>query len=267
MQKAFTLAVLMTGSAIFPATAAPAIALVADKTLVSFDTENPEVTERVDVKGVERLDGIDWQPETGKLIGIETEGDILDIDPKTGAIRKIAAMSDTVPTGQSPVIVDANPATGSLRFMTGTSNYRIDPTDGTVTSDGPLAYVANDDNDQTLPMVVAAAYTNSLGKADTTALYGIDSAVGALVRQTMPNDGALKTIGSLQIEKADSYAFDIHTSPDGQNTAWLIAGKTLHTVDLETGKASKSGEITGLGGIEDRIRDFSVPGAELKSSM
>lgn len=267
MTRTVTLAVLLASSAAVPAAAAPAVALVADKTLILFDTEEPDAATRVDVKDVTRLDGIDWQPGTGKIIAVETEGDILEIDPKFGDSRKIATMSDTVPTGQTPVIVDANPATGSLRFMTGTSNYRIDPADGTVTADAPLTFVSNDDNEQTLPMVIAAAYTNAHGKPRTTSLYGIDSSAGVLVQQTMPNDGALETVGSLEIEKADSYAFDIQTSPDGENTAWLIAGQVLYTVDLKTGKASKSGDITGLDGIGDRIRDFSVPGTELKSSM
>lgn len=267
MAKTLILSAVITAATAFPAIAAPAIVLVGDRTLVTLDTDKPGAGRRVEVKNATRLDGIDWHPGTGKLIGVETEGDVLEIDPETGGSRKIATMSDTVPTGQTPVIVDANPATASLRFMTGTSNYRIDPADGTVTSDSPLAYVDNDENEQTLPMVVAAAYTNALGRPDTTALYGIDSSAGVLVRQTMPNDGALETVGPLEIDKADSYAFDIQTTPDGHNTAWLAAGKVLYTVDLETGKASKSAEITGLGGVEERIRDFSVPGAELKSSM
>ena len=105
------------------------------------------------------------------------------------------------------------------------------------------------------PNVVAAAYTNSFGKPDKTALYDIDATIGALVHQTKPNDGALKAIGKLGIDKAKSYAFDIHTTADGKNTAWLVADDTLYTVALDTGKATMVGQIAGTKGV---IRDIAV---------
>jgi hypothetical protein len=103
---------------------------------------------------------------------------------------------------------------------------------------------------------VAAAYTNSYGKPEKTAMYNIDATIGALVQQTKPNDGTLKAIGKLGIDgKPATYAFDIQTTAEGKNTAWLAADKTLYTVDLETGKATKVADVTG---VETPIRAIAV---------
>ena len=118
-----------------------------------------------------------------------------------------------------------------------------------------LAFEDGDMHKGEKPNIVAAAYTNSFGKPDKTALYDIDATIGALVHQTKPNDGALKAIGKLGIDKAKSYAFDIHTTADGKNTAWLVADGTLYTVALETGKATMVGQIAGNKGT---IRDIAV---------
>ena len=52
-----------------------------------------------------------------------------------------------------------------------------------------------------------------------------------------------------------TYAFDVQTTADGKNTAWLVAGGALHTVDLESGKATKTADITGVDG---DIREIAV---------
>ncbi|MFC0201724.1 hypothetical protein [Paracoccus rhizosphaerae] len=43
-------------------------------------------------------------------------------------------------------------------------------------------------------------------------------------------------------------AFDIQTTKDGTNTAWLVAGGTIYTVDLETGTATQVGILEGADG-------------------
>ncbi len=54
---------------------------------------------------------------------------------------------------------------------------------------------------------------------------------------------------------AKTYAFDIQTTADGKNTAWLVADNVLHSVDIESGKAMKVAEVTGAKG---EIRDIAV---------
>jgi hypothetical protein len=95
---------------------------------------------------------------------------------------------------------------------------------------------------------VAGAYTNSAKGAKATALYNIDAATGALVTQAPPNDGVLNTVGSLGMPVSGPVAFNIVSSGEDKNDAWLVAGGTLYSVDLKSGKATMVGKIEALSG-------------------
>jgi hypothetical protein len=165
-------------------------------------------------------------------------------------------MDKMLTLADAPVVVDFNPAADRLRFMTGTTNHRVHPDTGAVTVDGALAFEDGDMHKGETPNIVAAAYTNSTGKPEKTAMYNIDATIGALIQQTKPNDGTLKAIGKLGLkEMPANYAFDIQGEEGGKNTAYLAAGKMLYTVDLETGAATEIGSITGA---EGELRDITV---------
>lgn len=226
--------------------AAPAIGLTGDKTLIMFDTDKPEVTKSMDVTGVDKLVGIDLRPGNNTLVGVTPESAIVTINLETGEATKLSAMNTPLTIGDAPVIVDFNPMADRLRYMTGTTNHRVNADTGEVTVDGELAFAEDDMHKGEKPNIAAAAYINSFGKPEKTAMYNIDATIGALIQQAPPNDGKLKAIGKLGIESpADTYAFDIHTDKDGKNTAWLVNGSKLYTVDLKTGAATAGGEITG----------------------
>ena len=238
------------------ASAAPVVGLAGDKTLVMFDTDNPAVAANMEVSGVDRLVGIDLRPSNNALVGVTADNVIVTIDPKTGAATEVAKMSVPLTIGDAPVVVDFNPAADRLRYMTGTTNHRVHPDTGEVTVDGSLAFEEGDMHKGEAPNIVAAAYTNSFGKPEKTAMYDIDATIGGLIRQTKPNDGTLAAVGKFGIDGAASnYAFDIQTTSDGTNTAWLVNGKSLYKVDLEKGAATKSGDISGFDG---EIRDIAV---------
>jgi Domain of unknown function (DUF4394) len=236
------------------ASAAPALGLVGDRTLVLFDTDEPEVTVTVEVAGVDRLLGIDVRPADGMVYGVAADGAVVTIDPATGAATKVAMLETVVPEN-GPVVVDFNPAADKLRLMSGVRNLRADVDTGKVTTDGHLAFEAGDMHAGEAPDIVAAAYVNSRGKPEKTAMYDIDATVVTLVQQTSPHDGTLAAIGKLGLDPASSYAFDVHTAADGANTAWLAADGTLHTVDLVTGAATAVAEISGAPG---PLRDLTV---------
>ena len=105
------------------------------------------------------------------------------------------------------------------------------------------------------PRVTAAAYSNSFAGTKETALYDIDAANGAFVRQAPPNDGILNTLGKLGAKADDSVAFDIWSDGKGGNTGWLLTGGMLHTVDIATGATKSLGKISGLKG---KISDIAV---------
>lgn len=256
--KLLKIAILTSGSilAAVAAQAAPVVGLAGDKTLVMFDTEKPAVSKTLEVTGVDKLVGIDFRPGTKTVMGVTPDSSIVQIDLETGAAKQIAKMDKPLAMTEAPVIVAFNPMADRLRLMTGTTNHRVHPDTGAVTVDGVLAYEDGDMHKGETPDIVAAAYTNSYGKPEKTAMYNIDATIGALIQQTKPNDGTLKAVGKLGIDgKPADYAFDIQTTPDGANTAWLAADKTLYTVNLETGAATKVGDISG---VEKELRDITV---------
>ncbi len=238
------------------AVSAPVLGLTGDRTLVMFDTQKPAVTKTMDVTGVDKLVGIDFRPGNKTVVGVTPDHRIVTINLETGTATEVAKMDKMLTLTDAPVVVDFNPAADRLRFMTGTTNHRVHPDTGAVTEDGTLAYEEGDMHKGEKPNIVAAAYTNSIGKPEKTAMYNIDATIGALIQQTKPNDGTLKAIGKLGLKDAStSYAFDIHGEEGGKNTAYLAAGKRLYSINLETGAATEIGTITGT---EGDLRDITV---------
>ncbi len=258
MTKTTTCAALLGGTMLAvlstPALAASAVLLVGDRTLVTFDTESLAVTGSVDAD-VEMLAGIDVRPADGALYGVTGTGAIVTIDPATGTTTERSQLSETLPAGVG-AIVDFNPVADRMRLMgTDGTNLRVNVDDGMVTVDTPLSFDPADMHAGETPAIVAAAYTNSFGKPEATAMYDIDATIGALIQQAPPNDGILKAIGKLGIEGAEGYAFDISTTAELENTAYLVSGGALYTVALDTGAATAVGEISGLDG---SVRDLAI---------
>lgn len=234
--------------------AAPAVGLVGGNTLVMFDTETRAVSGTMEVTGVEGLAGIDVRPADKWLYGVTLAGEVVTIDTATGAAEVKSTLSEKLPSYEG-AIVDFNPMADRLRLMgTDGTNHRVNVDDGMVTVDGSLAYEAGDMHEGETPAIVAAAYINSIGKPEATAMYDIDATIAALVQQVSPNDGTLAAIGKLGVE-GSTYAFDISSTEDLTNTAYLVVDNVLHTVDLETGAAEAWGEIEGVDGM---ISDIAI---------
>jgi hypothetical protein len=237
------------------ASAETGVGLVGDKTLVLFDAMSGKVTKKVEVSGVTRLHGIDVRPMDKKLYGVGMDGTVVTIDPMTGKSEVVVKLEKNIPEG-TKATVDFNPAADKLRFMASDgTNLRADLATGKVTTDGSLVFIKEDMHAGEKPNIVAGAYSNSFGKPEKTALYDVDATIGALIQQVAPNDGTLKAIGKFGLSGAKTYAFDVYTTADGKNTAWLAADNKLYTVDLMTGKAEMAGEFNGVTGA---VRDLTV---------
>lgn len=233
-----------------------ALGLTGDRTLVMIDTATGAVTGSVEAQGVTRLHGIDYRPGNSTIIGVTDTQVIVTIDPATGATTEIAKMNTMLTVAEgAAVIVDVNPAADRLRFMSGTTNHRVNMETGEVTVDGALNFDPADANAAATPMVVAVAYTNSYGKPEKTAMYDIDAGLNALLQQTAPNDGVLATIGSLGVTLEGPVAMDVATTADGTNTAYVAALGGLHMLDLATGTVSGTMEITST---TDPVRDLTI---------
>lgn len=220
------------------------IGLTPNNTLVSFGSKNNPIR----VTGIDgNLQGIDFRPANGLLYGVTDTNKIYTINPETGVATFVSNLSTSFNGGfQSGV--DFNPVADRLRIVgSNNQNFRVNVDTGEVTVDGTLAYDDEDPNDGFDPNITAAAYTNSRAGATNTQLYNIDYVLDALVLQDPPNDGTLTTIGSLSINFAPIGGFDIFTSDNSVNSAFVLSGSTVYVINLSTGAAAKLGNMPRSG--------------------
>lgn len=243
-------ALLMTSAAAYSADVA---ALIGNDTIATVDTAAKKATGSVKVSGISgALVGIDVRPADGLLYGLVDDGTVVTI-AKDGKATVKSKLETMLNKGVAAT-VDFNPVADRLRVMGSDGmSLRANVDDGKVTKDGDHKFAETDANKGGKPNVVAGAYTNSVKGTKETALFNIDSKAG-LVKQAPPNDGILTTIGALGI-KADAVAFDISTDANGKNDAWIMAGDTLYSVDLATGKATEAAKIAGVSGA---VKDIAV---------
>ena len=242
-----------------------------NQTLYTVDSDTLAVTNVTPLAafrpGNRTLLSIDVRPATGELFGYTSNKEIVTIDPLTGVPTTIGTAS-SLPDVVAPraVSIDFNPTVDRIRFVSGTSNFRINPNDASVTTDGTLAFSAGDDNDGSRPNIVAAAYTNSVPGATTTALFDLDAQTDSLVRQNPANAGSLQTVGATGFGIADGGGFTGFDISGATAAAYLVgssgiggAGLTanvLYSVDLATGAATARGPITGI--TQGILRDIAV---------
>lgn len=230
------------------AEAAVLIGLTADNRLVKIDTATMAAAAPVTITGVDKILGIDVRPADGKLYGLAETGQLVTIDTASGKATAGAMVSEKVSLGARPV-VDFNPVADRLRVIAADGvSLRINVDTGATIVDKPLTYDAADASNGKKPAIAAGAYTNAAKGAKSTELFHVDGGTGALVLQNPPNDGILKSRGAVGVAGAGDAVMDIAHAGEGKNTAYLIAGNTLHTVDLATGKATQVGTIKGMTG-------------------
>lgn len=224
------------------------VGLTGDNRLVWIDTDKKTASTPKPITGSDaRIVGIDVRPSNGKLYALNANGQIFMLAPDTGVATPISRLTEKVELGAKPV-VDFNPVADRLRVITvyGTS-LRINVDTGQTIVDKPVAFDPADVNAAKRPAIAAGAYINAVAGAKATDLYHVDSGLGALVLQNPPNDGILKTKGGLGMAVPASAAMDIVTDAKGGNTALLLSGKTLYSINLETAKAAPLGPVGGIG--------------------
>lgn len=176
------------------------------------------------MQGVTRLLGIDRRPGNGPVIGVIEAQQIVTIDPATGATAPLSRVATMLPVaGDAPVIFEINPAADRLRFMSGPVNHRVTMDMSEVTVDGTLTWEAGDAIATATPMVVVPASISACGKPEKTAMYSIDAGRSALLGQVKPNEGINRAIGALGVTLQGPVAFDVGTTAEGTNTAWVAA--------------------------------------------
>ncbi len=250
-------------------------ALTANNSLISFDSDLPEVVRNlVTVTGVaagQNLVGTDFRPATGELYGLgynATNGEarLYNIDRISGVATAIGAASVTLALGAGDVGFDFNPTVDRIRVVgANNANYRMHPVTGAIAAtDMNLVFAPGDINAGMNPAVGAVAYTNSFNGATTTTLYNYDDSLNVLTTQIPPNNGVLNTLGNtgIVLNPADpSVDFDIYYNFEtGMNDAYLSANPgasssdNFYTMDLASGSTNLIGKI----GNGIAVRDIAI---------
>jgi Domain of unknown function (DUF4394)/Calx-beta domain len=252
--------------------------------LVRLDAAAPQApATRAPVIGLlagEVVEAIDQRPATGQVFALTSINRVLLLDPATGALSQPGApLEPTLFAAGQPSGIDFTPTVDRLRLVNANDDdlrfnpLLFAPVDGDagtagVQPDAPLAYIATDPNAGADPAVVAAAYDrNDNDPATPTTLFGIDSALDALVRQGAvdgnagdvmgggsPNAGLLTTIGPLGIDGDGTTSFDIAGPPGSGGTGWAAirraggAASTLYAVDLSPGPVASRVSAAGAVG-------------------
>ena len=229
------------------AQSATLIGLTAENTLVRIDSDTRRATAPVRVTGADgRLVGIDQRPQDGRLYGVTDRGQIVAIDAASGAATQVSRLNMPFESG-GRAVVDFNPMANRLRLMgMGGVNFRVNVDTGEVVRDGELKYQAGSQLAETRPRIAAGAYTNSVAGTQATALYTIDTLVGALNLQAPPNDGVQQPKGMLGTSVPAGVAFDILADGQGGNRGFVLPAGTLHTINLDSGALTAAGPVAGL---------------------
>ena len=205
------------------------------------------------------LEGIDFRPKTGELLGIGSDSVVYRILLGGDSPRALR-----VGTGFTPGLmddshgVDFNPVPDAIRIVgDGGTNYRVSPITGAHGMRSPDAALNPGD-----PSIVGAGYSNSSFSdvqpaAGTTTLFTIDSRDDTLNTQgspggapISPNTGTQIPVGSLGVDVGSTVGFDVtgsFASPTGWLTNVRFGKTTLYRVDLASGQASKLGSVGSAG--------------------
>ena len=243
-----------------------------DNRLIRFDSNEPgTLTLNVAITGVqpgEQVVGIDFRPSNRLLYALGGNGRLYRLNPATGAATFVAALTADPADASSPFAglvgsefgFDFNPATDRIRLVSDAEqNLRINPNNGTVITDGPLAFAGGDENDGDDPTVTAIGHHNNFPDTSTTNLYGIDATNNLVVLQDLPNDGTLTTTSTTffqDIEEVNGLDF-----PPGSNSGFgavTLAGETTSTLfSIPPGFCCPSSFFPNIGG-GARVRGITV---------
>ena len=234
--------------------AAQLLALGSDGMLHTIDTDMLSVTASMQVAGAKDLRGMDVRPADGMIYAISGATQLYTLDPATGKATPGVELLVALP-GSGHAVVDFNPVADRLRLLAADgTNLRANVKTGEVATDGSVAYSADFDEADMMAKVVAGAYTNSYVGTEKTELYTVDLTTGMLMLQNPPNDGIQQPVGELA-KGLETAAMDIVSDGMDSNITYVLAGKTLHTIDLKTGTPTPLGNIADL---PDGIIDIAV---------
>ncbi|WP_247686572.1 DUF4394 domain-containing protein [Micromonospora sp. C31] len=228
-----------------------ATGLTDDQKLVTFDVDHPGKAckiGKVRLDDDDKLVGIDYRVQNGKLYGVGDEGGIYVLSTHDASATKVSQLS--VDLDGEYFGVDFNPAADRLRVISDTGqNLRHNVNDDTTLVDGTLTYPPST---ATATGLTGAAYTNNDLDADTaTTLFDIDTNLDQVAVQSPANAGQLAATGKLGIDADIQAGFDIYTAVRHDRAVYNKGFAVLHDdyrsklyeINLLTGEAEKKGSF------------------------
>ncbi|MFY1594820.1 DUF4394 domain-containing protein [Micromonospora sp. WMMD737] len=226
-----------------------AIGLTDDQKLIKFDVDKPWdacMIGRVWLEGGEKLVGMDYRVQNGRLYGVGDEGGIYLISTRDAKATEVSQLS--VPLKGRYFGVDFNPAADRLRVISDQGqNLRHNVNDDTTVVDGTLVYPPSTDAAKGL---TGAAYTNNDLDPDTaTTLFDIDTERDQVAVQSPANAGQLAATGKLGVDAGIWAGFDIYSSIHDDKAVYnkgyavlrVDHDSKLYKIDMLTGEADKQG--------------------------
>lgn len=181
---------------------------------------------------LENIYGIDFRPLNGQLYALGSSSRLYTINLSSGAATQVGAGTLTTLLAGTDFGFDFNPTVDRIRVVSNTGqNLRLNPIDGSVSAiDGGL--------NPGVPMVSAAAYTNSFAGATTTTLFVIDHNNDKLYTQVPPNNGTLVETGNLGINLTNNNGFDISRGGVAYLLGTVGGATNLYTLNLTSGASA-----------------------------
>lgn len=208
--------------------------------LLRFDSAAPgTIQSSIPITGMVTGDdiiAIDFRPGTGELYALADGSRLYTVDLETGAVDQVGTQMPTLLNGTA-FGFDFDPQADNIRVVSDTGqNLRVDPDLLTVTTDTAL----NGDTST----LVASAYTNNYDNAQSTSLYGLDSATDSLYLVGNPGGGSTALVGALGVNFDAVTGFDVGNASGVAYAALTSGGTTsLYTINLATGAATAAGAI------------------------
>lgn len=225
------------------------------QSLITFDSATPGTVNSTAITGLasgNQLLAIDFRPLTGQLYALGSDSAIYTLNRTTGVASKVGSGFTNALNGGN-FGFDFNPTIDRIRIVSDADqNFVANPItgDANVAVTTPVFYAAGDINNGKQPNVVHHAYDNNLlgmlsPNPPGSQLRAIDTQLDILVAQAN-NAGTLTTIGPLGVNATDIGGFDVSTSGIAYAVFSNGVGATdssLYTISLQTGAATKIGEI------------------------
>ena len=214
----------------------------------------------------EKLVGMDYRVQDGKLYAVGSMGGIYTVDTTTAALTPVNKL--TVQLEGTLFGVDFNPAADRLRIVSNTGqNLRHNVNMGGLTIADSGLNTGAGTPPPPVTGIVSGAYTNNdvLQAATSTTLLVINGTSDTVALQSPANSGIIAATGSLGVNTSGPVGFDIYnTLRDGvatTNRALLSAtvegtdNAVLYSVDVLTGAASKASNFAK--GV--KVVDIAIP--------